>query len=236
MQLTKQAHACVQLAKDGAVLVIDPGAFGGAETLEGADAVLVTHEHFDHVEPDKLRAALAANPGLRLWAPAVVASQFADFGDRARAVAHGDEFTAAGFAVHVYGEHHAVIHPDIPGVANVGFMVDGEIFHPGDSYTVPEDPVSTLLVPISGPWFSTREMIDYVRAVAHGRRTRSTMPCSAPSGSRWPRCSPVSPPARTMRPTPVWSPEPPSTYSHRRRRMRRDWCGTKTLAAPLFLV
>jgi len=169
MQLTKQAHACVQLAKDGAVLVIDPGAFGGAETLEGADAVLVTHEHFDHVEPDTLRAALTAHPGLHVWAPAPVAGQFADFGDRVRAVAHGDDFTAAGFAVHVYGEQHATIHPDIPTVANVGFMIDGEIFHPGDSYTVPEDPASTLLVPISGPWFSTREMIDYVREVAPQR-------------------------------------------------------------------
>jgi L-ascorbate metabolism protein UlaG (beta-lactamase superfamily) len=169
MKLTKLAHACVRLDKDGAALVIDPGAFGGAEALEGADAVLVTHEHFDHVEPDKLRAAMTANPGLRLWAPAPVADQFADFGDRARAVAHGDDFTAAGFTVHVYGEHHAVIHPDIPTVANVGFMVDGDLFHPGDSYTVPEDPAGTLLVPISGPWFSTREMIDYARAVAPQR-------------------------------------------------------------------
>ena len=169
MQLTKLAHACVRLAKDGAVLVIDPGAFGGADALEGADAILVTHEHFDHVEPDTLRAALTANPGLHVWAPAPVTGQFADFGDRVRAVAHGDDFTAAGFAVHVYGEQHATIHPDIPTVANVGFMIDGEIFHPGDSYTVPEDPASTLLVPISGPWFSTREMIDYVREVAPQR-------------------------------------------------------------------
>lgn len=169
MQLTKLAHACVRLAKDGGVLVIDPGAFGGADALEGADAILVTHEHFDHVEPDTLRAALTANPGLHVWAAAPVAGQFADFGDRVRAVAHGDDFTAAGFAVHVYGEQHATIHPDIPTVANVGFMIDGEIFHPGDSYTVPEDPASTLLVPISGPWFSTREMIDYVREVAPQR-------------------------------------------------------------------
>jgi len=169
MQLTKLAHACVRLAKDDAVLFIDPGAFGGADALEGADAILVTHEHFDHVEPDTLRAALTANPGLHVWAPAPVAGQFADFGDRVRAVAHGDDFTAAGFAVHVYGEQHATIHPDIPTVANVGFMIDGEIFHPGDSYTVPEDPASTLLVPISGPWFSTREMIDYVREVAPQR-------------------------------------------------------------------
>jgi L-ascorbate metabolism protein UlaG (beta-lactamase superfamily) len=169
MQLTKLAHACVRLDKDGEVLVIDPGAFGGADALDGANAVLVTHEHFDHVEPDTLRAAMTASPGLRLWAAASVADQFADFGDRVSAVQHGDDFTAAGFTVHVYGEHHAIIHPDIPGVANVGFLVDGEVFHPGDSYTVPEDPVNTLLVPISGPWYSTREMIDYVRAVAPRR-------------------------------------------------------------------
>ena len=67
MQLTKLGHACVRLEKDGGVLVIDPGAFSGDHALDGADAVLVTHEHFDHVVPDSMRAALAAQPGLRLW-------------------------------------------------------------------------------------------------------------------------------------------------------------------------
>jgi L-ascorbate metabolism protein UlaG (beta-lactamase superfamily) len=169
MQLTKLGHACVRLEKDGGVLVIDPGAFSGDQALEGADAVLVTHEHFDHVVPDALRAALAGNPGLRVWAPAPVTEQFAEFGDRARAVAHGDGFTAAGFSVNVYGSEHAVIHPDIPTCANVGFLVDGEVFHPGDSYTVPGESAGTLLLPGSGPWHSTRDMIDYARAVAPRR-------------------------------------------------------------------
>src|SRR5579863_3408687 len=143
MQLTKLGHACVRLEKDGGVLVIDPGGFSGDSALDGADAVLVTHEHFDHVVPDSLRAALAASPG--------------------------DTFTAAGFDVHVYGAEHAVIHPDIPTIANVGFLVDGEVFHPGDSYTVPEDPAGTLLLPGSGPWHSYAEMIDYAREVAPRR-------------------------------------------------------------------
>jgi L-ascorbate metabolism protein UlaG (beta-lactamase superfamily) len=169
MQLTKLGHACVRLEKDGGILVIDPGAFSGDHALDGADAVLVTHEHFDHVVPDALRAALAERSGLRLWATAPVAEQFAEFGDRARAVRHGDDFTAAGFTVHVYGAEHALIHPDLPTVPNVGFLVDGEVFHPGDSYTVPEDPAGTLLLPGSGPWHSTREMIDYARAVAPRR-------------------------------------------------------------------
>lgn len=166
MRLTKLGHACVRLGKNGGVLVIDPGAFSGPDILAGADAVLVTHEHIDHVDPDTLRAAMTAHPDLRLWACSAVASQFTDFGERARAVAHGDEFTAAGFSVHVYGEKHAPVHPDVPIVENVGFLVDGELFHPGDSYTVPEDPVGTLLLPISGPWLKTSEMIDYGRAVA----------------------------------------------------------------------
>jgi len=81
-------------------------------------------------------------------------------------VRHGDALAIAGFDVHVYGEKHALIHQDIPLVENTGFMVDGSLFHPGDSFTVPEDPVETLLLPISAPWLKAGEMIDYFRAVA----------------------------------------------------------------------
>jgi len=32
-------------------------------------------------------------------------------------------------------------------IENTGFMIDGSVFHPGDSFTVPQDPVQTLLLP-----------------------------------------------------------------------------------------
>ena len=169
MRLTKLGHACVRLEKDGRVLVIDPGAFSGPDTMAGADAVLITHEHIDHVDPDTMRAALDADPGLHLWSTAAVAEEFAHLGVRVHPVNHGDTFSAAGFDVHVYGSEHAVLHQDIPIIANVGFMLDGEVFHPGDALTVPEDPVGTLLLPISGPWLKVSEMIDYGRAVAPRR-------------------------------------------------------------------
>jgi L-ascorbate metabolism protein UlaG (beta-lactamase superfamily) len=165
MRLTKLTHACVRLEKDGMVLVIDPGIWAEPDALDGADAVLVTHEHFDHVDEDRLRAALTANPALNLWTNASVAEDAAEFGRRVHAVRQGDTFTAAGFDVHVYGEQHALIHREVPVVANTGFLIDGTVFHPGDALTVPEADVPMLLLPISAPWLKAGEMIDYVREV-----------------------------------------------------------------------
>jgi L-ascorbate metabolism protein UlaG (beta-lactamase superfamily) len=170
MRLTKLGHSCVRLEKDGATLVIDPGGWSDpAGALAGASAVLITHEHPDHLDAGAVRAAMTSEPGLELWANASVAEQLRDFGTRVHTVDHGDTFTAAGFDVHVYGHDHAQIYREIPIVLNTGFAVDGEVFHPGDSLTVPEDRVPTLLLPIVAPWLKTAEMIDYAREVGPRR-------------------------------------------------------------------
>ncbi|MDI5967390.1 MBL fold metallo-hydrolase [Streptomyces sp. SL13] len=170
MKLTKKGHACVRLEKDGQVLVIDPGAFGEPDAAVGADAVLVTHEHADHFAEDRLRAALEANPAARIWTLRSVADHLkAAFPGRVTTVGHGDTFTAAGFDVEAHGELHAVIHPDLPRITNVGYLVDGSLFHPGDALTVPGRPVETLLLPLHAPWSKFSEIADYVREVAPGQ-------------------------------------------------------------------
>jgi len=165
MELTKHGHACVVLAEDGRRLVIDPGAFTDPAVLTGASAVLVTHEHFDHFVPDQLRAAMDADPALEVWTNGSVAGQLEGLGTRVHVVGDGDAVEVAGFEVQVHGELHAVIHPDIPRIPNVGFLVGGLVFHPGDALTVPGEPVSTLLLPMHAPWSKASEVIDYVRAV-----------------------------------------------------------------------
>ena len=165
MELTKHGHACVVLAAEDRRIVIDPGAFTDPSALDGADAVLITHEHADHFEPERLRAALDAAPGLEVWTNRSVAAALEGLGDRVHVVGDGDVVEVAGFDVHVHGELHAEIHPELPRVANVGFLVAGQVFHPGDALTVPDEPVSTLLLPVHAPWSKAAEVIDYVRAV-----------------------------------------------------------------------
>ncbi|WP_274563765.1 MBL fold metallo-hydrolase [Streptomyces spiramyceticus] len=166
MKLTKKSHACISLKKDGRTLVIDPGGFSEDDAAIGADAILVTHEHPDHFDEYRLRAGMENNPAAEIWTLRSVADRLSTaFPGRVHTVGHGDTFSAAGFDVQVHGELHAVIHPDIPRITNVGYLVDGSLFHPGDALTVPGRPVETLMLPVMAPWSKISEVIDYVREV-----------------------------------------------------------------------
>ena len=172
MRLTKYTHSCVRLDDGDRRLVIDPGTFSPdgelATALGGVQAVMVTHEHPDHVDPDALAAAAAAEPDLRVWAPAVVCARLdevAELRGRSTAVEQDESFTAGGFEVRTFGGQHALIHPSIPVVANVGYLVGGAVYHPGDSFAVPEVPVERLLLPLHAPWSKVSEVLDHVIAV-----------------------------------------------------------------------
>jgi L-ascorbate metabolism protein UlaG (beta-lactamase superfamily) len=166
VELTKYDHACVRLEKNGKVLVIDPGTFTRDPVLDGADAVLITHEHFDHVDVAKLKAA---SPELEIWTCEGVAAGLAEVPGKVQVVRHGDAFETAGFRVRAFGEWHARNHPDVPVVQNVGFLVDDEVFYPGDALTIPDVEVPTLLVPTGAPWMKLMEMVEYLRSVRPAR-------------------------------------------------------------------
>ncbi len=166
MRFLKYSHACVRVESDAAVLVIDPGGLTEREALDGADAVLITHEHFDHLDVDALADELGKRPSVRIYTHPAVATQLGDLSDAVTTVESGDTFEAAGFAIRAFGGLHAEIHPDVPRVPNLGFLVAGSLYHPGDSFDVPGDAeVDTLFVPISGPWLKLSESVDFVRRI-----------------------------------------------------------------------
>ncbi|HST65813.1 MAG TPA: MBL fold metallo-hydrolase [Mycobacteriales bacterium] len=168
MKLTKFPHACLRIEQDGGVLVVDPGVFSEpGDALRGADAVLITHEHADHVDVDALKAA--ARRELAVYAHADVAAQLTEVDAAVTAVAPGDSFTAAGMEVRVFGDRHAHIHEDVPDIPNNAYLIGGRVYYAGDAFSLPGVEVETLFVPIGAPWMKLAEAIDYVRAVAPQR-------------------------------------------------------------------
>jgi L-ascorbate metabolism protein UlaG (beta-lactamase superfamily) len=163
MKITKYTHACVRLEHGGRVLVIDPGTWSEPRALIGADAVLVTHEHTDHIDVLRLAAL-----GVPVFAPAdatITAPEGLRSALEITRVTSGEEFSAAGFPVKAVGGRHAFIYNGQPDCANLGYIVDDSVYHPGDSLHVPGQPIETLLVPAQGSWMKMSEAIDFVRAV-----------------------------------------------------------------------
>lgn len=171
MRVTKFSHACVRIEHGGSVVVIDPGVWSESEVaLDGVDSVLITHEHTDHIDADKLASALAKRPNATVFAPAAVVDKFlAQWAGLATSVQPGQSFSAAGVAVRTFGGLHAVIHPEIDRVPNNAYLVEESLYHPGDSFDVPDAEVETLFVPVSAPWLKLAESLDFVRAVAPAR-------------------------------------------------------------------
>lgn len=170
MRITKFGHACVALEHSGVRLVVDPGGFTDPGVAAGADVVLITHEHFDHYDPEQLRATDA--PIVTIDAVArKIATDAPELSDRVRTVTPEEQLDL-GLPVAVVGEMHAVIHPDLPRITNSGYVFDlgGTIvYHPGDALTLPHTPVDILLAPSSAPWLKASEAVDFTRAVAAPR-------------------------------------------------------------------
>ena len=170
MRITKFGHSCIRLEYDGKVVVVDPGMFTDPEAVDGADAVVITHEHPDHYLPDHLARTDAAVFTIDAVATKI-REDAPDIADRLTVVSPGDEFDPGIPAVSV-GELHAVIHPDLPRFYNSGYLFtlgDTTVFHPGDALTLPEQPVDVLCVPVCAPWMRAAEGIDFARAVAAPR-------------------------------------------------------------------
>ena len=169
MLLTKYSHSCVRIDDGNRRLAIDPGTFSEVETaLDELDAVLITHQHPDHVDSDRLAVAARANPDLRIWAPKAVTDQLAqlpELANRLSPVGPGEEFSAGGLEVRTFGGQHALIHSSVPVVANICYLIDGMIYHPGDSYVIPTVLPELALVPINAPWAKLAETVDFTVAV-----------------------------------------------------------------------
>lgn len=170
MRITHLGHACLLVEMADTRVLIDPGTF--ADDLSGVrdlDAVLVTHQHPDHLDPDRVPGIVATSPGAAVLCDPGSVDVLRGLGVEARE--HGGAPTTVGaVTVTPVGEQHALIHDDIPRVTNVGVRLDAEgepsFFHPGDALDAEPGAVDVLAFPLQAPWQRSRDMTAFLRRLA----------------------------------------------------------------------
>lgn len=164
MQLTKYEHACFTLEKDEQILVIDPGELSSDFIApEHVVGVIITHEHLDHFDSEQLSAIIDKNPEAIIIGPEAVISKIEAF--ETMTAVPGESIEIGSFSLKFSGGKHAVIHPSMPVVANIGILINDLVYYPGDSLTLPGKPVDTLALPAAAPWLKTSEAMDFLGAV-----------------------------------------------------------------------
>lgn len=171
MRLTHLGHACLLVETGGQRLLVDPGVFSpGIVDVTGLNVILVTHQHADHVDLQRLPAILEANPQARLYAEPQAAAVMAEAGIGSEHTVAGEELSFGRVLVMPVGEKHALINEALPRIGNLGVVIRAEgeptLFHPGDAYDAAPGQIDILAVPLNAPWTASRDTVAFAQRIA----------------------------------------------------------------------
>ena len=166
MKIKKFGHSGILVEDSDVKILIDPGVWSPEiEKAKNIDAILITHEHADHLAPDKIKLLLENNLSAVVYTNESAGNILAENSITFETVADEDSFEVKGVKVNVYGKDHAKIDQDIPVITNIGFLIADRLYHPGDALYNPKREVEFLALPIMAPWARISEMLDYIREI-----------------------------------------------------------------------
>ena len=165
MKITKLGHCCLLIETKGLRILTDPGTYSTLQNEQkNIDIVLITHEHSDHLHIDSLRRIVHNNPNMEIITNTackeIILREHIEV-TSIHLVEDGESISFKNVLFSGYGEKHAVIYPHWGEVQNIGYMIDGKLFYPGDAFTDPHIPIEILALPVAGPWMKISEAVDY---------------------------------------------------------------------------
>ncbi len=141
----------------------DPGAFSTLQSEEKSiSAVLITHEHSDHLHVESLKRVLDNNPNALVITNAAVGELLKEAGIDYKIVEDGESLEVRGSVIRGFGNLHAEIYEDMSRVQNTGYMVD-DLCYPGDAFENPNCKVDILALPVAGPWMRMKDAFLYAK-------------------------------------------------------------------------
>ncbi|NNM44634.1 MBL fold metallo-hydrolase [Knoellia koreensis] len=171
MRITHLGHASLLVEVADRRILIDPGVWSPeAHSQRDLSAILVTHQHPDHLDQDLLPELMSANPEVRVITDPETAELLQEKGIDVTALAGDDSVRLGEVTVTGVGKMHALINEDIPRIHNTGMRIsaDGEptLFHTGDALDGDPGDIDIVAFALNAPWAASRDMTGFLRDLA----------------------------------------------------------------------
>jgi L-ascorbate metabolism protein UlaG (beta-lactamase superfamily) len=173
MRIRKYVHSCLLVESNDTRILFDPGKFS---FLEGAvkpksfrdlNAIVITHQHPDHVDDESLKEIVEHNPSAVVLANAQIRDQLAGKGIGVEVFESGTRTVGGCKLEAIVAEHAELLNAERP--KNVAYVVDDRLLHPGDSFAHSLDGrkgIELLALPLMAPWNTELAVAEFALRMA----------------------------------------------------------------------
>ena len=173
MRILKDIHSCLLIEKAGTRLLFDQGKFSFVEGLikpeqfQDLSAIILMHQHPDHIDDAALKQIVAHNPAAKVIANTQIQTRLETLGITCEVFEEGEQQLGEFKLSARVAAHAPLLNAEKP--QNVAYLVDDTLLHPGDSFAQSLDAfqgTQVLALPIMAPWATELETVEFALRLA----------------------------------------------------------------------